>query len=154
MLYLSRATLGKLGHFISFLQSFLGSNHLSVTLDISTFQFSHVQLVSASPYLILISIPRGQKYSITAQEHLFDLLTCSRFVCFARCQHSSWILTSSSPRVQYYRYQAIHLGLAIILCISFFGIRYLYLSLPTWLSIFFDIMCSQIDHTLVKEGKI
>ena len=56
------------------------SNHLSVILDIAIFWFSYIYLVSTSPYLISILIPRGQKYSITAfYSYLFLRRICLIF---------------------------------------------------------------------------
>ena len=137
MLYPTGSTLVKLGHFISLFNShswvliiylsfwtFLYSNFLISSLFLCPLTSFRFQSRGGINTLLLIATTIYFLGAFFWPSHLLSLLG-------VRILLGSW--HHHLPSVQYYRYQAVHSGLAIYFCISFFGIRYLYLSLPTWL---------------------
>ena len=112
-----------------------------------------------SLYLISISIPRGQSYSINyySLEHMLDHSIFSDWSIYPSTVLDMLVLILSSDTAHFPPRCSVLLlpdwpCRICYLFTSFFGVRSL--SIAFLADLFFDIMCSQIDHTLVKEGQM
>ena len=134
------------------ISSLLNSQSSGLITYLSSWTLLYLNLFISSLFLhllhlILILILRGQKYPIiTCYSCLF--LKSTWLISTLTLDLSALLVCFLSPdiilftlMIQYHCYLTVHSGTAISFCT--FELRF-----------FFDLVCSQIDHTLVKEGQM